>query len=396
MARIFTWEDGNPGIELVGGKAYGLYAIQKALPELRRLGGFKVPRFLVVPPGIPSDSPEIISAARALSGEAAPSYWVRSSSILEDWGAHSLFGVFGTEENVPLPRLPDAIESVRRSGLTEYAVGRLAEFELVAPEEIPVIVQLGAPRHVTSTAYSQVDGPEDLCKIAWTSLLHSGRRVDLFEKDATHTHVVRSSGYSVQEPRFERLCGASSLLEEKMNCPVIMEASWGFRYGTDLPRINLLQVRKLTVKEAPEIPYKDGEKLVFGTYDTGVPGEFAGPAFFVYLKRSGSPTADTRGLVRFNEENPDGFVLFTPYLKSEDERLPIPSNARAVVGTSLQTGSHDGEICRERGILYLNAERVSGIPGTTDLIKFARIRTGDPVRIASTGTVGVIYLPKGG
>lgn len=415
--RILSDSERDAPIELVGGKAQGLFTLKSLESRLNSISLYSeviVSPFFVVPAdmNLTDMSSSILEEARKIGSL----YAARSSSRLEDNGDNSFDGIFETYLNVPLDKLVEVIHHVRKSATSQRARQYADEVGIELEESMPVIVQQMVTEQThKGVVYSRFPCPKDLLKIIRDDCYENGKRhinalLRETKYDGTHylllsnpTIVSRDWGY--MESKIESLGLVALAVEDEIKHPVIMEFScYNPASSADKFRINPLQARKLTkISEGLKfsMPQLQDRGLIASTYDLNGTGDFTGEGFVVIHR--GTDCVDAEGLEEFDRSHPQGYVLVTPYLQFYDSRLDYCTpNKKGVVAYTDLGEHHDMEISRKKRILYLNTKDSLGPQFFRGIIKYMRklpiesderfpIETGEIIRIVSDGEMGFVF-----
>lgn len=249
MTAVLTTEAAtNPAV--AGGKAAALATLVRA--------GFDVPRFLVVTPSAFAGD-TLTDAARArltqrLGEVGAGPFAVRSSGRDEDGGTHSHAGQYLTLLDIAADGVPEAVETVWRSGksasLGAYRAARGLDGEDPGPA---VIVQRLVPARVAGVAFSAEPASGRRDRMVVSAVRGLGDRLVAGEVDgdtyvldrATKAKLSGPDAGALSEADLAALAALLVKVEAERGSPQDIE--WAFE-GT---RLYLLQARPITTPLRP-------------------------------------------------------------------------------------------------------------------------------------------------
>jgi len=249
--------------QIVGGKAF-------VLAELAAKG-FKVPRFVVIPPETfrngKLDRDIRDSLREAVGSLSGTEFAVRSSGRAEDGAQDSHAGQFLTQLNVSADDVPDAAERVFASGLADSVTAYREARGLTETDMPSVIVQAMVDARAAGVAFAAdpVSGRRDQIVVAATAGLG----------EALVSGEVSGESWRFSQPQFEPLempAGDNALSADEAQkvarlCAEVSAAKgapqdieWAWVTGETTP--HLLQARPITTKLLPDGP-RETRLLVF-------------------------------------------------------------------------------------------------------------------------------------
>ena len=373
-------------VEVIGGKASGLFRLKQLEPKLTEWvlsnypGGVVVPKFFVVPVGYDLDGKVLDSAERI----RAESFAVRSSSPFEDGTDYSFDGCFESVLNVNQSDLWEAISQVKASALGERAKKYAQDFGLTIDERMAVIVQEMISSGRKGIVYSKMPALINAVKVEVDGYEVGKKEILIKEKGPGGRLIV---GNKDDWRMLDSLDDISQILESKWNCPVRIEFNTEY-----LNPLYLLQCRPLTNPDQTQFFFRDNGKpfrLIAETSDINMPCDVYYPLVNISLPYR-EDNLSFEDVKQLDQQHPEGYVLMCAYLgfwhKNYDT---VTSNKKAVIVTTEVMGNNDhtADICRKRKIMYLKMYNLSKFMEDEDL----DLKTGDMVRIKSDGITAQFY-----
>lgn len=141
------------------------------------------------------------------------------------------------------------------------------------------------------------------------------------------------------------------------------------------------------------MPELEAGELIVGSNDVNSQGDYTLPAVVICDK---SPNGEAKNLPRETVRKLDkkfstGYILICNYLEFwGDDYDDATPNKKAVVTCSFLGLNHLLDIAREKGLLYIGADKL----GLEIDCGAVQIKTGEMLRIVSDGARGLLYRVK--
>ncbi|HIH24329.1 TPA: hypothetical protein HA251_04815 [Candidatus Woesearchaeota archaeon] len=405
IVDMFTPEETTNAVDIVGGKAAGLFRLQKLLPALsknyasRYGGGVVVPRFFVLPTGYSLSDANIELLRNRAAALGVKKFAVRSSSPFEDGTEHSFDGVYESRLDVGLDNLVNAVRAVQRSSLGKKARRYADDFKLTIDDRMAVIVQEMVKSPQMGIIYSKFPAVNDIVRlIQWDTRYSADGSMTstVFRRKRTihgvlyPDQMIETNSGSILTER--SLAEISLRIEKNFGSPVRVEYADG-DFGAQLlngRKLHLLQARPIVNVKTPEyrLPEVQDGNLLFGTRWVNGVGDVTAPVVSIGVGEYLSENLPFNKVEQLDEQYKDGYILLCAYLQywhnDYDECTP---HKRAVIAGCKIGRHHDMDVARQKGLLYLGTETVI----THAKWRGEGINTGDVLRVVSDGTRGLVY-----
>ena len=401
-----------PDVDIIGGKAVGLFRLIPLLPELNERHeesfseGVVVPTFFTIPVSYELNQTGIDAIMKKMDSLELEKIAVRSSSPYEDGIDYSFDGCFHTELNVDRQGLIEAIKEVRASALGKEAKSYAKHFGLTIDDRMAVIVQRMVKGNAF-VAYSRAPASFECVKVEELKSYTGKKKIYIGGKLGRIPLSLINGDYDSSHSKYN-LAEVSCDIEADFGHSVRVEMIRTDGRYVGQNQLSILQARPIVQTSFSEkvrgITKKELEnlELVVETSNTNKPGNICYP--IVDISTENADNLDYDLVRKLDKQYSEGYILMCSYLMFNKEKTArdkaygcetlddITPNKKAVIRTTGHLmvdnagGDHTADICRQKRLLYMDLDIANDIKSGRFPLK-----TGEMARMWSDGITCRLY-----